>query len=133
VRQRFTSALGFINEPSYAERLTELLTPVLDVAPGLVGPDVGGWIKAITALRNDQSHQLDPTSTFEKADISEYLVLSVTGRWALRIRLLLELVTPNEMRKALHESTPFAYALATVDTEKLWPNYSALTTFRNSA
>ena len=132
-RQRFTSALSHINEPSYSERLKELLTPVLDVAPGLVGPSVGEWIKGMTALRNDQSHQLDPTNTFEEDDISEYYVLSVTARWALRIRLLLELVTPDAMSKALHESITFAYALAHVDKEGLWRNYSALATFRNSA
>lgn len=133
VRKAYREALGHVQDPSYAERLAELLPQVQMAAPGLLGPSLSVWIKDMGQVRNTQSHGLKRDDELGEAGISRYYVLASSGRWALKILLLLQLVSPDALRAALWDSDRFMYALANIDREHYWPEFSAYTHFSASA
>ncbi|MCX8454604.1 HEPN domain-containing protein [Paenarthrobacter ureafaciens] len=126
----FNEALLHVDEPSYSLRLTSMLARVERVAPGLLGPSLGSWIKDAKDLRNVQSHGLTRDDDFGEHQISLYYVLAVSSRWALRILLLLHLTDDDALiRSALEDSDEFMYALANMDREAYWKDFSAYETF----
>ncbi|MEV7661806.1 HEPN domain-containing protein [Paenarthrobacter sp. NPDC089316] len=130
----FNEALLHVDEPSYSLRLTSLLARVERVAPGLLGPSFESWINDAKNLRNVQSHGLTRDDDFGEHEISLYYVLSVSSRWALRILLLLHLTDDEALiRSALEDSDKFMFALANMDRESYWEDFSAYETFLNAA
>ncbi|MFK4296560.1 hypothetical protein ABH924_001705 [Arthrobacter sp. GAS37] len=126
----FSEALNNIDQPSYQQRLLEMASPVVEVAPGLCGPDLSAWVKSMRSIRNDQSHQL--LDHFYDEEITQYHIASISGRWVLVLRILLEFADPTRLGLALGESQIFAFALANMDVEDYWPGFSCLQTFRAS-
>ena len=125
-------ALLHFDEPSYAARLGSMLPRIQRLAPGLLGPSLEGWIQVTKDLRNVQSHGLPADDDFGEESISRYYVLSVSMRWALRILLLREITEDDaRIRSALEESDKFMFALANIDREKYWKDFSAYETFLN--
>lgn len=125
VSKAYREALGHVQDLSYAERLEELLPPVEVTAPGLLGPSRSAWIKDMGEARNTQSHGLDRDDELDDAGISRYYVLASSGRWALKILLLRQLVSLDVLRSSLWDSDRFMYALANIDREHFWSNFSA--------
>lgn len=131
VRQVFERALSRLHEPSYKERIMELLPQVDDVAPGLLGPDVRRWVRDMEAIRNVQAHQLAKHDDFGEEEISLYYVLEASGRWVMRILLLLQVASPEDVSRALRRSSRFQHSLANMDREQHWRNFSTFDTFRS--
>ena len=128
-------ALGFHNEPTFAERLRELLPPVQAVAPGLIGQNREAWITAVKRARNFEAHRLvaaEGRQSYEKRT-DEYYQLAVSIEWVLRISLLLHLgVEPDTLHARLHEHQKLAFALANMDRCRYpWPG-SRIDEFRES-
>ncbi|MFE4837388.1 hypothetical protein ACFRAU_22245 [Arthrobacter sp. NPDC056691] len=107
-----------------------MASPVVEVAPGLCGPDLSDWVKSMRSIRNDQSHQL--LEHFYEEEITQYHIASISGRWVLVLRILLEFVGPTRLGLALGESQTFAFALANMDVEDYWQGFSCLQAFRAS-
>jgi hypothetical protein len=133
VRRAYREALGHVQDPSYADRLTELLPQVHTLAPGLLGPSLSAWIKDMGEVRNTQSHGLQRDDELGEPGISRYYVLGASGRWALKILLLLQLVRSEALRSALWDSDRFMYALANIDREHYWANFSSSDHFSRAA
>ncbi|MFK0040777.1 HEPN domain-containing protein [Paenarthrobacter sp. NPDC090517] len=131
-KRAYNEAMSHVDQLSYAERLTEMLPRVNRIATGLLGPSLESWINATKDVRNVQSHGLPEDDEFGEEEISRYYVLSVSIRWALRILLLLELVDDALIRSALQDSDKFMYALANIDREDYWKDFSAYEAFLNS-
>jgi hypothetical protein len=131
-RARLSTTLNHVDQMTYQERLTDLLAPVLAVAPGLAGPDPAAWISAMKRVRNDQSHQLNSVNLFYDEQVSEYYVLTTSGKWVLHLSLLLQIAPVSDLRDALAASQKFHFALANIDTEPYWPAWSALRAFRDA-
>lgn len=129
VRKAYREALGHVQDLSYAERLEELLPPAEATAPGLLGPSRSAWIKDMGKARNTQSHGLDRDDELDDAGISRYYVLASSGRWTLKILLLLQLVSLDVLRSSLWNSDRFMYALANIDREHYWPDFSTYENF----
>ncbi|MDD7833937.1 HEPN domain-containing protein [Paenarthrobacter sp. AB444] len=127
----FSAALNHIDQPSYQQRLTEIAVPVVEIAPGLIGPELSAWVKSMKDIRNDQSHQL--LDRFYEEEITQYHIASISGRWVLRLRILTEFVDPSQLSAALRESQSFAFALANMDVEHYWVGYSCLQTFKGQS
>jgi hypothetical protein len=126
----YDEALGHVQEPSYAEHLAELMPRVERVAPGLLGPSLSAWIQDMKDLRNIQSHGLRTHDDFGEEEITRYYVMSSSGRWALRLLLLLKLVDDDDLvRAALRDYDQFMFALVNIDRERYWENFSAYQTF----
>lgn len=132
VRQAFDEALGHIDEPTYADRLHQLLPDVAAAAPGLLGPDLSAWIDTMKEIRNVQSHGTPKHDAFDQDEISRYYVHQSSGRWALKILLLRQLIDDDRLRDALARSNTFHYSLANLDREHLWSGFSAYDTFTKS-
>lgn len=124
-------SLNHVDQPTYQDRLLQLAEPVWGLAPGLCGPDPMEWAIMIKQIRNDQSHQL--VRSFLENEIAAYFVATITCRWVLLLRILMELVTADGLKAALLASDRFLYALANIDGERLWGEFSALATFRAAA
>jgi hypothetical protein len=58
-----------------------------------------------------------------------YHIASISDRWVLVLRILLEFVDPDRLGRALRKSQTFAFALANMDVEDHWPGFSCLKTF----
>ncbi|MBM9432285.1 HEPN domain-containing protein [Flaviflexus equikiangi] len=125
IKQAIREALAHAHRPSYAARLRELLLRVEAAAPGLMGPSTEDWIKDILAVRNTLSHGAKDDDEFGEPEISRYYVLSQSAQWAIRIRLLLELVDETTMRSGLVNYDNFMFVLANMDREQYWPDFSA--------
>ena len=132
-KQAYRDALTQAHRPSYVARLKELVPPVEATAPGLLGPSTHEWIKDIRDIRNTLSHGADQDDDFGEPEISRYYVLSESARWVLRIRLLLELVDEKSLQAALWHYDRFMFALANIDREQYWPNFSAYDHFSKEA
>lgn len=132
--ERFLQRFQNFNEPTYADRLRELIAPICAVAPGLLGNDPEEWIKAIRRARNAEAHRLLPTgqATHEE-HIDEYYQLATSADWALRLTVLLQLgVRQDELHRRLRSHAKFLYALANMDRcDYAWPG-SRIETFRAS-
>jgi ApeA N-terminal domain 1 len=122
--------LNHVDQPTYQDRLMQLASPVWALAPGLCGPSTVKWAEMIKKVRNDQSHQL--LDSFSEPEIAVYYTATLTCRWVLILRILMEFVSIDSLKTALAESDVFLYALANVDGERLWGEFSALATFRTS-
>lgn len=133
VEQAYREALTQAHRPSYVARLEELVPRVEVTAPGLMGPSTLEWIREIRDLRNTLSHGADEDDKFGEPEISRYYVLSESARWVLRIRLLLELVHEQSLMTALWHYDRFMFALANIDREQYWPNFSAYNHFSEAA
>lgn len=133
VGKAYREALGHVQDFSYTDRLSDLLPRVEAAAPGLLGPSLSGWIKDIKDVRNIQSHGLQRDDDFGEPEISRYYVLGSSGRWALKILILLQLVDPDTLRSALWRSDRFMFALANIDREHYWPDFSAYDHFSAAA
>ncbi|UNX55350.1 hypothetical protein MF406_03500 [Georgenia sp. TF02-10] len=128
----YQGALASIHELSFREKLVELLPQVDEVAPGLLGPDLKEWVGDLVQVRNVQAHLLKDHDDFGEKEMSQCYVLGLSGRWALRILLLLQVASSEQIRKALSESSQFSYALANLDRESVWDNFSAYERFHSS-
>ncbi|GLU61411.1 HEPN domain-containing protein [Paenarthrobacter ureafaciens] len=120
-------ALSHVDQPSYHERIVQLVNPVLDLAPGVCGPELESWLSIVKKIRNDQSHQL--LGTFGAAELGPYFVATTSCKWVLILRILLEMVSPADLREAVRKSKSFMYALANMDEEHVWAEPGALGTF----
>jgi hypothetical protein len=100
---------------------------VLEVAPGVCGPELESWLSIVKKIRNDQSHQL--LGTFGAAELGPYFVATTSCKWILILRILLEMVSPEDLRDAVRKSKSFMYALANMDEEHVWAEPGALGTF----
>lgn len=129
-RKLLSEALNHIDQPSYQQRVEELAAPVELIAPGLCGPDLADWAEAMKNIRNDQSHQL--LDRFYEEEVTQYFIASISGRWVLTLRILLEFVDPVRLHSALREAQTFAFALANMDAEHYWKDFSCLGTFRDA-
>ncbi|WP_133159055.1 HEPN domain-containing protein [Arthrobacter glacialis] len=129
----YNEALGHMGELSYAARLVEVLPRIEGVAPGLLGPSQSAWIKDMKDLRNVQSHGLQNHDEFGDSEISRYYVMASSGRWVLKILLLLELVGEEQLKLALRDSDRFMFSLANMDREMYWKDFSAYDTFLDAS
>lgn len=125
----YDEALGHMGELSYAARITEMLPIVERVAPGLLGPSQASWVKDMKDLRNIQSHGLRNHDDFGDTEVRQYYVFASSGRWVLKILLLLELTSEEHLRLALRDSDRFMFSLANIDREGYWADYSSYSTF----
>ncbi|WP_405475597.1 HEPN domain-containing protein [Paenarthrobacter ilicis] len=129
-KKAYNEALIHVGELSYADRLTEMLPRVGNVAPGLLGPSLEEWIRDTKDLRNVQSHGLTQDDDFGEEEFARYYVLAASARWALKILLLLDLTDDDALiRSSLEESDKFMYSLANIDREHYWEDFSAYETF----
>jgi hypothetical protein len=132
---RMEEALGFHNEPTFAERLRELLPAVESATPGLIGQNREAWITAVKQARNFEAHRLVEAKGRESYEerTDEYYQLAVSIEWVLRISLLLHLgVEPGVLHARLHEHQKFAFTLANMDRSRYpWPG-SRVDEFRAS-
>lgn len=124
----FRETLRHLNQMTYQERAVDLLEPVRQVVPSLFGPDLLKWIGMVKKIRNHQSHQL--ALEFDEPSISLYYVTVESCRWAMVLRILLELSPAYDFKANLARSNRFSFALANIDREKLWFEFSALADFR---
>lgn len=130
---RLASTLSHFGQLSYRERLDELCMTANDLAPGLLGAEPSQWISKMVRLRNEQSHQLESVDVFEEREVGEYHILTISARWLMTLVILQAAgVDRDELGLALHSSNTFAFALANMDVEGLWTDWSALATFRDS-
>lgn len=114
LKDLYFEALGHVQDPTYALRLQELLAPVHDIAPDLFAPDFATWITMAKALRNQESHALDSLDPIDESRISDYYVIQASGQWALRLRLLLEVLDADVLKNALRDSNRYHFAVANV-------------------
>ncbi|MFC0248260.1 MULTISPECIES: HEPN domain-containing protein [Citricoccus] len=132
VEAAFAQAVGHVEELTFAERIEHIVGRVSEVAPGLLGPSSEGWIKSLRDIRNTQAHALTKHDDFNQAEVSLYYVMSRTGRWVLRIRLLQELVSDDQLGAALRRSSDFLHTLADIDEEKYWSDFSTYDAFQDA-
>jgi hypothetical protein len=134
---RLTGTFSFFTDPTFVERLEELLPPVEHVAPGLIGQDRGFWISSVKNARNLEAHRFVRTATQRAANYDQrtdhYYQLAVSTEWVLRISLLLHLGVDAELLHArLLDHQQFLFALANMDISRFaWPG-SRLEEFRAS-
>lgn len=112
------AALNHVDQPTYHERIVQLTSPVCEIAPGVCGPELEAWVAIIKQIRNDQSHQL--LKNFGGAEHASYFVATTSCRWILALCILLEIVSPDELRSAVAKSQSCMYALANMDEEHIW-------------
>lgn len=132
-REVLQSALSHLRDLSYKERLMDLLPHVAEVAPGLLGPDLRKWAQTMVTIRDVQAHQLLEHDDFGEDEIALYYVMEASGRWALRILILLQVADVNDVSRALRSSSRFEHSLANIDRECQWGDFSAFETFKSSS
>ena len=124
----FSEVTRHLNQVTYQDRVMELLLPVCEIVPSLFGPDLSKWVEMVKKNRNNESHQL--VKEFDEPAFSIYYVVVESCRWAMVLRILLELCPEYDFKSILACADRFSYALANIDREELWPEFSALTSFR---
>jgi hypothetical protein len=133
---RLTSTFSYFNQPTFEERLRDLLAPVLEVAPGLIGEeDLEAWIEDVRRARNMEAHRFarkpNEREVYRRR-VDDYVQLSISTEWVLRIAVLLQLKVPPKLIHArLLDHNQFAYALANLDHADD-PRGSRLAEFRAS-
>lgn len=123
----FNETLGHLNKMTYQDRALELLKPVHELVPSLFGPDFTDWVEMVKKIRNAQSHQA--VRRFDEPLIANYYVAVTSCRWALHLRMLMELLPGYDLKPFLVGSSAFKLALANMDRERVWSNFSALENF----
>lgn len=126
-RRIFNETLGHLNKMTYQARALELLKPVHELVPSLFGPDFTGWVQMLKKIRNAQSHQA--VGRFDESLIANYYVAVTSCRWALHLRILMELLPGYDLKPFLTRSSTFKLALANIDRERVWQDFSALENF----
>lgn len=129
-KSRFSNALNHVGQMSYRERLRELLEPVAKIAPGLFGPSLDQWSRAMVDARNMEGHRLtsgDDESLME--EVGRYFVLAESAKWGLRIAILRHVVPSTEIAVAIQSSLTFRYSLANIDLENHWRDFSCVAAF----
>lgn len=129
LHREYRDALAHVGEPTYTTRVRTLLTPVYEVVPALFGGDLERWMKQAKDIRNDESHGLDSIHELAADDLGRYIVMSRTARWAMRIRMLQTIFTPEDLRPRLGRSTSFWQLLGNVDADMFWQGYSCTNDF----
>ncbi|GAB3555532.1 hypothetical protein GCM10027404_32610 [Arthrobacter tumbae] len=124
----FSETLRHLNQITYQDRVLELLERVHEIVPSLFGPDLRQWVGMVKKIRNHQSHQL--VIRFDEPSFAIYYVAVESCRWAMVLRILLELSPEYDFEAKLARSDRFSYALANIDREELWEGFSALSDFR---
>lgn len=124
----FKEVLHHLNQVTYQNRVMEILLPVYKIVPSLFGPDLARWVQMVKNIRNNESHQL--TQEFNESSIAIYYVAVESCRWAMVLRILLQLCPEYDFQSSLARSERFSYALANIDREELWPGFFALDEFR---
>lgn len=127
-QKAFRETLGHLNDMTYQARALELFAPVHDLVPSLFGPDLTSWVEMVKQIRNHQSHQA--AIQFNESLIARYYVTVESCRWALRLRMLIQLLPNYDYKAILTRSSRFQLALANIDREEIWPDFSALKEFR---
>ncbi|MGC0411427.1 hypothetical protein RKD32_004350 [Streptomyces sp. SAI-195] len=102
--QVVNDALFHLYDPTYHERLVQLLDDVEAIAPGIVG-DREQWLHQVKSARNGFAHQLPNAG---KGDIESLHALSQSLRWVLTFRLL-QLTGMNEeiLTQRIREYHPY--------------------------
>lgn len=133
--RRLTTTFALFNQPTFAERLRELLPPVEAVAPGLIGPRRSRWVRDVTDARHREAHRFisDPSEREAyRQRVDNYIQLAISTEWVLRIALLLRLDVPPELlHERLLDHQQFEYELANMDHAEDPPG-SRLAEFRAS-
>lgn len=126
-------SLNHIGQVTLAERLLPLAKEAEDVAPGLIGPSVAGWVQGVKGARNDEGHQLETAPEFGAQKLDPYYQYMVSARWVAHIALLtLMAVDKVVLRMALLRHTSFLFDLANIDTCQHGWGGSSLATFRDA-
>jgi hypothetical protein len=131
--ERFKDAFRHFNELTFADRIRELVQPVTAVAPGLLGAELDAWIGWLKQARNGEAHQLVKSAEDDyEEEIDQLYQLAVSGEWALRLCVLMQLGVDAELlRQGLRRHQRFHYALANMDRSRFaWPG-SRLDEFRS--
>ncbi|WP_290049745.1 HEPN domain-containing protein [Amycolatopsis solani] len=130
---RLTDKFKIFNEKTLGERLEEILPPVEEVAPGLIGIDHSEWIRLVVAARNLEAHRFAKPVPDYQERTDRYYQLAKSMDWALRIILLLEIgVSKDFLHSKLHDHQKFIFDLANMDNCRYpWPG-SRFETFRKS-
>lgn len=116
----------------YRTRVAEIVQEIVELVPGLLGPDPGGWIDEVKDIRNEQGHVFAKVDNFDEAQISRYYVYFKGAEWVLRLFLLLQVVERNQLSKHLQDCDKFWFTLANIDRENYWPEFSSYDTYRES-
>jgi hypothetical protein len=124
----FSETLRHLNQMTYQDRALQLLERVHEIVPSLFGPDLREWVGMVKKIRNHQSHHL--VMKLDEPSFARYYVAVESCRWALVLRILLELSPGYDFEAKLAQSDRFSYALANLDREELWEGFSALSEFR---
>jgi hypothetical protein len=114
---RFVARFQNFNEPTFADRLHELMIPLEDVAPGLLGQDRHRWVKSIVSARNAEAHRLARSAVVaHEQHIDEYYQLAVSAEWGLRLSVLMQLgIEAEVLHQRLQDHQKFHFALANMD------------------
>lgn len=126
----FDETLGHLNNMTYQDRALNLLEPVYELVPSLFGPELVSWVQMVKKIRNAQSHQAEVR--LDEPLIAVYYVAVTSCRWALHLRILMELLPNYDLKPFLAESSTFKLSLANMDRERVWPDFSALQSFEAS-
>lgn len=111
VRDRVRQALGFLERPTYAERLGVLVEMGKPGAPNVAG-STDAWIAKITSARNGFAHLLDRVSN-EEDQWREQLVLTRTLRFLLTSVLLQDAgVDAAALAQRLSQHRPYQHLQA---------------------
>lgn len=128
-KSRFSGALAHVGQMSYRERLLELLEPVENLAPGLFGPSLEWWSRAMVDARNAEGHRLPGGEESLMEEVGRYFVLAESAKWALRIAILLHVMPATSLAAAVRSSLAFRHSLANIDLENYWREFSCAATF----
>ncbi|MEV7098497.1 HEPN domain-containing protein [Amycolatopsis sp. NPDC051045] len=121
--KRMRASFEHLNEPTFNERLNELLPPIESIAPGLIGHDRAKWISEVVSARNLEAHRFDKEIPNHLERNDNYYQLAVSTEWVLWIAVLLRLgVDQEELRAGLLQHQQFLFALANMDNCQFsWP------------
>lgn len=100
----------YLWEPSYPQRLRDLLRETADAAPGVAGKQTK-WRSRVVNARNGFAHSLPRSSHGE--DFFAWFTLTKSLRWLLLARLLLEVgLPPKAVGQALRGSNDYSNFLS---------------------
>lgn len=133
-KSRLSHALNHVGQMSYRERLLELMEPVANLVPGLFGPSLDQWCRAMVDARNTEGHRL-PSGRDESLmeEVGRYFVLAESAKWALRMAILQHVIPATVLAVAIRSSLAFRYSLANIDLENYWRDFSCTATFEAEA
>jgi hypothetical protein len=95
IQKVIRQAVAHIHEPTYADRLRDLVAQVEEVAPGLAGFDSETWIKYVKDARNSIAHQLEDET--RRVTPEQRMVLYQSLHWLLLILVLAHIGVSSEL------------------------------------